>query len=87
MENHLHGSTLLKVDKFATLATLNYRNFVVGSNSTLRICSGMSIIEGYMILKDHSRFKFVHESQLHGLVKDKVFENLLGSGINQVKHL
>ena len=78
------------MDKFSTLASPNYRNFVSGSKRF--VCSGMGRMDSIMALKDHSDFKYVHGSRFPGQYKDKVFVfkmsvDLLGSGVDLVKRM
>lgn len=50
-KNHLHGPYLeLVMDKFSTLVSLNYRNFIVGLKRY--ICSGMGSLDNIMALKN-----------------------------------
>jgi hypothetical protein len=87
--HHLVGSSLeVIMDKFSTLASPNYRNFVSGSKRFLR--SEMRTMDSIMTLKDHSAFKFVYGSRFPGQSKDKMFVfkmfvDLLGSGVELVK--
>ena len=70
--HHLADSSLKVVmDKFSTIASPNYHNFVFGSKHFDR--SGMGMMNGIMALKDHSGFKYVHDSRFPGQSKDKVF--------------
>ena len=69
---YLAGSLLeVVMDKFSTLASPNCRNIVSGSKCFLR--NGMDTMDSIMALKDHSRFKYVHDSRFPGQSKDKVF--------------
>ena len=89
--HHLVRSSLeVVMDKFNTLASSNYRNFVFGSKCFLR--SGMGIMDSLMALKDHSTFNFVHGNRFPRLSKDKVFDfkmfvNLPSSGVKLVKKM
>lgn len=59
----LEGSSLeMVMDKFIALTSPNYCNFVSSSKSFVH--SGMGTMDNIMALKDHSRFKCVHGSQL-----------------------
>jgi hypothetical protein len=89
--HHLVGSSLeVVMDKFSTLASSNYRNFVSGSKHFLR--SGMGTMDSIMALKDHSAFKFVHGSRFPRQSKDKMFVfkmsvDLPGTGVELVKRM
>ena len=53
--NHLHGISLeVAMDKFSTLASPNYMNFVTDSKCFVE--SGMGSMESIMALKDHFEF-------------------------------
>jgi hypothetical protein len=90
-KNHLHGASLeVVMDKFSTLASPNCRNFVAGSKRFIR--SGMGSLDSIMALKNHSGFKYVHDSRFPGQSKDKVFVfkmsvDLAGSGVDLVKRM
>ena len=78
------------IDKFGTLASPNYRNFVSGSKRF--VCSGMDTMDSIMALKDHSSFKYVHSSRFSKQSKNKIFifkmsVDLLGSGVDLVKRM
>ena len=89
--HHLVGSSLeVVMDKFNTLASPNYRNFVSRSKRFSR--NRMWTMDSIMALKDHSAFKFVHGSWFPGQSKDKMFVfkmfvDLLGSGVELVKNM
>ena len=46
------------MDKFSTLASPNYENFVVGFIRFIQ--SGMDSMDNIMAIKDHYGFKYVH---------------------------
>ena len=76
------------MDKFNTLASPNYRNFVSGSKHFLR--SRMRNMDSIMALKDHFAFKFVHGSRFLMQSKDnffvfKMFIDLPSSDVELVK--
>ena len=78
------------MDKFNTIASPNYHNFVSGSKRFVR--SRMGTMDSIMVLNDHSGFKYVYDSRLPGQSKDKVFVfkmsvDLPGSGVNLVKRM
>ena len=89
--HHLAGSSLeVVMDKFNTLASPNCGNFV--SNSKRFVHSGMGTMDSIMAFKDHSRFKYVHDSRFLGQSNDKIFVfkmsvDLPGSGVNLVKRM
>jgi hypothetical protein len=89
--HHLVGESLeVLMNKFSTLASPNFRNFVSGSKRFVR--SEMGTMNSIMALKDHSGFKYVHGSRFTGQSKDKVFVfkmsvDLLGSGVDLVKRM
>ena len=59
--HHLAGLSLeVVMDKFSTIGFPNCRNFV--SSSKRFVCSGMGTMDSIMALKDHSGFKYVHDS-------------------------
>ena len=88
---HLAGSSLeVIMDKFSTLTSPNCRNFVSGSIHF--VCRGMGTMDSIMALKDHSGFKYVHDSRFPGQSKDKVFVfkmsvDFSGSGVDLVKRM
>ena len=90
-ENHFHGVSLeIVVDKFSTLASPNYINFLADSKYFIR--SRMGSMDSKMALKDRSRFKYVHDSMFPRQSKDKVFVfkmsmNLARSGVDLLKHM
>ena len=89
--HHLAGSSLeVVMDKFSTFVSPNCCNFISGSKRFVR--SGMGMMDSIMALKDHSDFKYVHDSRLPGQSKDKVFflkmsVDLLRSGVDFVKRI
>ena len=89
--HHLAGSSLeVVMDKFSNIASPNRHNFVSGSKRFVR--SGMGTMDSIMALKDHSGFKYVHDSRFPGQSKDKVFVfkmsvDLPGSGVDLVKRM
>ena len=91
-EGHHLAGLLLEVvmDKFNTIASPNYHNFVSGSKRFVR--SRMGTMDSIMALNDHSGFKYVYDSRLPGQSKYKVFVfkmsvDLPGSGVNLVKRM
>ena len=82
--HHLAGSSLeVVMDKFSTLASPNYRNFVSGSKRFVH--SGMGTMDSIMALKDHSGFKYVHDSRFPEQSKDKIF--VFKMSVDLVKHM
>ena len=78
------------MDKFSTLASPNYKNFVAGFKRFIR--SGMGSLSSIMALKNHFGFKYVHDNRFPGQSKDKVFVfkmsvDIAGSGIDLVKRM
>jgi hypothetical protein len=78
------------MDKFSTLASPNYINFLADSKHF--ICSRMGSLDSKMALKDRSRFKYVHDSMFPRQSKDKVFVfkmsmNLARSRVDLLKHM
>ena len=78
------------MDKFFTLASPNYRNFVAGSKRFIR--GGMESLDSIMALKNHFGFKCVHDSRFSRQSGDKIFAfnmsvDLVGSGVNLVKRM
>ena len=59
------------MDKFNTLASLNCRNFVFGLKCFVH--SEIRIMNSIMAFKDHSAFRFAHDSRFAWQSKDKVF--------------
>ena len=56
------GSSLeVIMDKFNTLASQNCCNFI--SSSKHIVCNGMNTMDSIMVLKDHSEFKYIHDSK------------------------
>jgi hypothetical protein len=90
-EHHLSGSSLQFVmDKFSTLASPNCQNFVSGLKRF--VCSGMGTMDNIMALKNHSSFKYVHNSTYSKQSKDKIFVfkmsiDLPGSGVDLGKRM
>lgn len=90
-KNHLHGASLeVVMDKFSTLASPNYKNFVVGFKQFIQ--NGMGCMDSIMALKDHIRFKYVHNNRFLRQFKDKVFVfkmfvDLFGSEVNLVNRM
>lgn len=90
-DHHMLGLSLeVVMDKFSILAFLNYRNFVYGLKHFVH--SGTGTMDSIIAFKDHSTFKFVHDSRFSGKSKDKVFVikisiDLPGSGMEHVKRI
>jgi hypothetical protein len=62
------GSSLeVAMEKITTLASLNCCNFV--SRSKRLVHTGIGTMDGFMTLKDHSDFKFIHGSRFPKVVK------------------
>ena len=60
--HHLSGLSLeVVINKFITPASPNCCNFISGSKRFVR--SGMDMMDSIMALKDHSGFKYVHDSR------------------------
>lgn len=78
------------MDKFNTLASQNCRNFISGSKHI--VCNGMNTMDSIMVLKDHSEFKYIHDSKFPKQSKDtmfvfKMFVYLPGSDVDFVKQV
>ena len=58
------------MDKFNILASPNCRNAISDSNRF--ICSGMSMKNSIMLLKDHLGFKYVHGNRFPGQFVNKI---------------
>jgi hypothetical protein len=71
------------MDEFVILASSNYRNIVEGFKRLLQ--SDTRIMDGIMALKDHSRFKFVHDSHFLKQSKGKVF--VFKMSVSSVRHV
>ena len=89
--HHLVGLSLEVVtDKFNILASPNYRNFVFGSKRFLR--GGKRTMDNIIAHKDHSTFKFIHDSRFPRQSKDKmyvfnIYVDLSGGGVELVKKM
>ena len=70
--HHLASSSLeVVIDKISIFASSNCRDFVSCSNHF--VCCELGMMDCIMALKDHSGFKYVHDSRFPEQSKDKIF--------------